>query len=163
MRELSIFIDESGDFGPYDYHSPYYIIAMVFHDQTADISGPIAKLNRDLEKLTASAISTAETLASRAGVKLTHTAQDVFPATVNAPELYDKVETAAKEAGLRCLTPAEPFRWSEDFGHYGAHCPAFFCGIGAGEDAPGLHTPDYTWNSAVTEAAGRLFSTLIRI
>ena len=49
MRELSIFIDESGDFGPYDYHSPYYIIAMVFHDQTADISGPIAKLNRDLE------------------------------------------------------------------------------------------------------------------
>ena len=117
----------------------------------------------DLEKLTASAISTAETLASRAGVKLTHTAQDVFPATVNAPELYDKVETAAGEAGLRCLTPAEPFRWSEDFGHYGAHCPAFFCGVGAGEDAPGLHTPDYTWNSAVTEAAVRLFSTLIRI
>ena len=117
----------------------------------------------DLEKLTASAVGIAEALALRAGVKLTHTVQDVFPATVNAPELYDKVETAAKEAGLRCLTPAEPFRWSEDFGHYGAHCPAFFCGIGAGEDAPGLHTPDYTWNSAVTEAAVRLFSTLIRI
>ena len=117
----------------------------------------------DLEKLTASAVAMAGALALGAGVKLTHSEQDVFPATVNAPELYDKVETAAKEAGLRCLTPAEPFRWSEDFGHYGAHCPAFFCGIGAGEDAPGLHTPDYTWNSAVTEAAVRLFSTLIRI
>ncbi len=50
MSELSIFIDESGDFGPYDYRSPYYIIAMVFHDQSVDISGPIAKLNRDLEE-----------------------------------------------------------------------------------------------------------------
>ena len=117
----------------------------------------------DLEKLTASAVAMAGALAEQAGVKLTHTVQDVFPATVNAPELYGKVETAAEAAGLRCLTPAEPFRWSEDFGHYGAHCPAFFCGVGAGEDAPGLHTPDYTWNSAVTEAAVRLFSTLIRI
>ena len=33
MKELSIFIDESGDFGDYDYRSPYYIIAMVFHEQ----------------------------------------------------------------------------------------------------------------------------------
>ena len=117
----------------------------------------------DLEKLTASAVQAAEALAKGAGVKLTAAEQDVFPATVNAPELCGKLETAAEAAGLRCLTPAEPFRWSEDFGHYGARCPAFFCGVGAGEDAPGLHTPDYTWNSAVTEAAVRLFSTLIRI
>ena len=48
MSELSIFIDESGDFGPYDYHSPYYIIAMVFHNQDIDISGPVAKLDQDL-------------------------------------------------------------------------------------------------------------------
>ena len=48
MSELSIFIDESGDFGPYDHRSPYYIIAMVFHDQSIDISSPIEKLCRDL-------------------------------------------------------------------------------------------------------------------
>ena len=33
MRELSVFVDESGDFGEYDYHSPYYIITLVFHNQ----------------------------------------------------------------------------------------------------------------------------------
>ena len=43
LSELSIFIDESGDFGPYDFRSPYYIITMVFHDQSVDISEPIAK------------------------------------------------------------------------------------------------------------------------
>ncbi|WP_448902847.1 hypothetical protein [Eubacterium sp.] len=33
MKELSVFVDASGDFGEYDYKSPYYIIAMVFHNQ----------------------------------------------------------------------------------------------------------------------------------
>lgn len=30
MADLSIFIDESGDFGPYEHHAPYYLIALVF-------------------------------------------------------------------------------------------------------------------------------------
>jgi hypothetical protein len=45
VRELSVFIDESGDFGPYEQHSPYYIVTLVFHDQSADISGNINRLN----------------------------------------------------------------------------------------------------------------------
>ena len=48
MKELSIFVDESGDFGEYSYHSPYYIIAMVFHDQNDDISQSIKKFNSEL-------------------------------------------------------------------------------------------------------------------
>lgn len=51
MKELSIFIDESGDFGEYDYHSPYYIITMVFHDQQEDIQPAVSKLNRELSHL----------------------------------------------------------------------------------------------------------------
>lgn len=39
LRELSIFIDESGDFGPYEKHSPHYVLSMVFHDQADDIGG----------------------------------------------------------------------------------------------------------------------------
>ena len=48
MSELSIFIDESGDFGKYEHHSPFYIITMVFHDQDNDIAYPIEKLSLDL-------------------------------------------------------------------------------------------------------------------
>ncbi len=47
-KELSIFIDESGDFGEYDPKSPYYIISAVFHDQQSDISGQIKYLNQRL-------------------------------------------------------------------------------------------------------------------
>lgn len=48
MKELSIFVDESGDFGEYHYHSPYYIITMVFHNQNNDITKDIRKLNEEL-------------------------------------------------------------------------------------------------------------------
>ena len=51
LKELSIFIDESGDFGEYDHRSPFYIITMVFHDQSEDIQPAIAKLNRELSYL----------------------------------------------------------------------------------------------------------------
>lgn len=49
MKELSIFIDESGDFGEYDYRCPYYIIAMVMHEQSYDISTDLEKLERELD------------------------------------------------------------------------------------------------------------------
>lgn len=45
MKELSVFIDESGDFGEYSNHSPYYIITMVFHNQNDTIEPHILKLD----------------------------------------------------------------------------------------------------------------------
>ncbi|MBR2801833.1 MAG: DUF3800 domain-containing protein [Erysipelotrichaceae bacterium] len=51
MKELSIFVDESGDLGPFSNHSPFYIVSMVFHDQLYSISREIAYLDRELEIL----------------------------------------------------------------------------------------------------------------
>lgn len=48
MMELSVFIDESGDFGEYNDQSPYYIITMVFHDQSILIEEEIHKLDQEL-------------------------------------------------------------------------------------------------------------------
>lgn len=50
-RVLSIFVDESGDFGEYDYHSPYYIISMIFHDQSHSIKEQLSKLDEELFNL----------------------------------------------------------------------------------------------------------------
>ena len=43
-KVLSVFIDESGDFGKYKPHSPNYYVAMVLHDQSVDISESIKSL-----------------------------------------------------------------------------------------------------------------------
>ena len=46
VKEISIFVDESGSFSPFDSdpNSPYYILCMVFHDQADDIFQEIEKL-----------------------------------------------------------------------------------------------------------------------
>ncbi|MBR4473673.1 MAG: DUF3800 domain-containing protein [Oscillospiraceae bacterium] len=51
MKELSIFIDESGDFGEYSPISPYYIISMVIHNQEKDISDNFIFLENRLSNL----------------------------------------------------------------------------------------------------------------
>ena len=51
LKELSVFIDESGDFGDYSFHSPYYIITMVLHNQNDDINEKISHLDTELSYL----------------------------------------------------------------------------------------------------------------
>ena len=48
MNESSVFVDESGDFGEYDYHAPYYIIFLMFHNQNNDIQSDLSHFNDEL-------------------------------------------------------------------------------------------------------------------
>ena len=48
---LSYFIDEAGDFGKYDYHSPYYIVSVVTHEQADSIQDEIDGLERYVASL----------------------------------------------------------------------------------------------------------------
>lgn len=51
MGNLSVFVDESGDFGEYSFHSPYYIITMLFHNQNQTIDAQVQKLNNEIQSL----------------------------------------------------------------------------------------------------------------
>ncbi|MCM1160667.1 MAG: DUF3800 domain-containing protein [Roseburia sp.] len=48
---LSVFIDESGDFGSYDSHAPFYLVAMVLHNQDINITKNIDDLENHLSNL----------------------------------------------------------------------------------------------------------------
>jgi hypothetical protein len=48
---LSCFIDEAGDFGEYEAHSPYYIVAVVTHEQSDSIQTEIDGLENYLSSL----------------------------------------------------------------------------------------------------------------
>lgn len=48
---LSVFIDESGDFGPYNAKAPYYMVAMVMHNQDVNISHNLAVLDEHVKGL----------------------------------------------------------------------------------------------------------------
>ena len=51
MRELSVFVDESGDFGEFESHAPYYIISLVLHDQKIDIHESLSILENEMALL----------------------------------------------------------------------------------------------------------------
>lgn len=51
MSTLSVFIDESGDFGPYAPHSPYYIITLLMHNQDKSISEQVEHLRRHVSEM----------------------------------------------------------------------------------------------------------------
>ncbi len=52
MKELSIHVDESGDFGIYNSkYAPYYIFSLVFHEQDNDITSYIKKLDIEMANL----------------------------------------------------------------------------------------------------------------
>ncbi|MBQ7486806.1 MAG: hypothetical protein IJT77_04895 [Clostridia bacterium] len=48
MRELIIFIDESGNFGVYDKIASYYIVVLLIHHQEAQIASQLRQLENSL-------------------------------------------------------------------------------------------------------------------
>ena len=50
MKELSVFIDESGDFGETRDTRDYYLVTFVFHDQDEDISENTRRLENSVKE-----------------------------------------------------------------------------------------------------------------
>lgn len=48
---LSCFVDETGDFGKYDPHCPYYMVSVVLHEQSNSIQEQVDGLERYLSNL----------------------------------------------------------------------------------------------------------------
>ncbi|MBQ8476491.1 DUF3800 domain-containing protein [bacterium] len=61
MKELSIFVDESGDYGPYCHTCPYYVVTFIIHEQKNSINKQTEALNRYLNE-------------SKLGIHAVHTA-----------------------------------------------------------------------------------------
>ena len=51
MNNLDIFVDESGDFGPYDARCPHYIVTMVSHKSITPLFNPIQEMEYRLSLL----------------------------------------------------------------------------------------------------------------
>ena len=49
MKELSVFIDESGDFGDVKERPAYYLVTFVFHDQDYPIEQQVIKLEESVK------------------------------------------------------------------------------------------------------------------
>lgn len=114
-----------------------------------------------LEELLNSAKTEAQKLADEYGLQLSIGLYDKFPATVNTDNMVDEAEHVLNSAGLDHKYLEMPFRWSEDFGHYGKYTSAMFFGIGSGEDTCPLHTEGYVYPEGLAAKTAQVMLALI--
>ena len=89
------------------------------------------------------------------------TMHEAFAATNSSDANVTVIENAAKRLGLSLGHLSEPFRWSEDFGRFGAVCPVGFFGLGSGYAQPALHNPEYDFPDAILETGINMFAEII--
>lgn len=88
---------------------------------------------------------------------------EYFPATENNLQCVEIVCRAAESLGLKVIEREEPFRWSEDFAHFTLRFPGALFGIGAGENHPQLHNPDYDFPDEILPVAAQMFHRIYQL
>lgn len=86
---------------------------------------------------------------------------EAFAATNSSDANVTVIENAAKRMNISLDHLTEPFRWSEDFGRFGAVCPIGFFGLGSGFAQPALHNPEYDFPDAILETGINMFMEII--
>ncbi len=93
--------------------------------------------------------------ADRLGIMLEWTQS--FSSNFNSLELVDELEKASTQLGLDVLHKAYPFKWGEDFGLFTQYYQGALFGLGAGEETPALHNPDYDFPDELIHTGVAMF------
>jgi amidohydrolase len=86
--------------------------------------------------------------------------EEIFQATKNDPGCTQIVESASKKAGLKFVFLNQPFRWSEDFGHFTSKFNGALFGLGSGTDQPALHNPDFDFPDELIPSGMALYKSI---
>ena len=88
-----------------------------------------------------------------------------FMANMNHPDAVSLIQNAAKSNKLTYLEMPCPNVWGEDFGYFtnleGVKGAMF--GLGAGEETPNLHSPDYDFPDELVNKGIAMFSEIVEI
>ncbi|AKD04787.1 amidohydrolase [Pontibacter korlensis] len=101
-------------------------------------------------------------IAERHGLKFNISFVEEFPATVNHVQEVQWVRKAAEKLKLEVANAVDPFRWSEDFGHFTARYKGALFGIGAGTEQPQLHHSNYDFPDEIIPTGAKLFYSIVQ-
>ena len=86
---------------------------------------------------------------------------EIFVANENESTAVDLLQQSAERGQCEFIHSKHPMKWGEDFGHFtAAFRGAFFC-IGAGENSPALHNPDYDFPDDILGVAIKMFTGIL--
>lgn len=115
----------------------------------------------DLENLRLGLESLVKALAEASNLSHSLSWHEPFAATQSEDGCVERVAAAASELGLKVEPVQEPFRWSEDFGHFTERYTGAFFGLGSGTAQPQLHDDGYDYPDELIEIGARLYRGII--
>ena len=84
-----------------------------------------------------------------------------FYASNNDSEAVDIIRTSGNNLGLKVTEKEYPFKWGEDFGLFTSRFKGCMLGLGASENIPALHNPDYDFPDELIETGVNIFTDII--
>ncbi len=118
--------------------------------------------NDDMDLLKGELENLVKNIATREKLSYEILYEEEFPATINDAGCNRVIEHAAGELDLGIGTLDQPFKWSEDFGHFTAKFPGALFGLGSGESQPALHNPDYDFPDELIPTGIKLYQEIYR-
>ena len=121
-----------------------------------------AETNFTLDFISNSVNGFASELALAEGLTLSVSERDHFEASINHPEAVKLIVDGEIISNDVMSLLKNPFRWSEDFGAISATCKGAMFGLGAGEEHPQLHHPEYDFPEGLIWRGGEIFLGILR-
>lgn len=115
-----------------------------------------------MDALVAAAETAVADAAGKSGLKTEITWHDIFRHCENEPDATRLLAAALDAEGIRTVKGDLPMRASEDFGRFGDHAKSAMLLLGAGEQSPALHNPDYDFPDPIIETGARIFIRCLR-
>ena len=120
------------------------------------------KSDGEMAALVAEAEGMVAKAAKAAGLDFEISYDDVFDHTENHPEAVHLLEEALNARGVTHDAGDLPFRGSEDFGRFGQGSKGAMFVLGAGENRPHVHNPDYVFPDELISIGSGVFMRAIR-
>ncbi|MDO4620395.1 MAG: amidohydrolase [Lachnospiraceae bacterium] len=117
----------------------------------------------ELQDLTKRIEQAAKEKAEEHKLRLEISYQDQFADCFNHREAVEKVREAARLEEIPLEDLKEPFRASEDFGRFTKERPGAIFYVGAGEEHPALHTPDYDFPDELIDVIARMYRRITEL
>ncbi|HMQ67818.1 MAG TPA: amidohydrolase [Ignavibacteria bacterium] len=102
-----------------------------------------------------------KSIADKHGLKIELKYLQTFYASNNNTEAVDIVRIAGSNSGFTVTEKKYPFKWGEDFGLFTSRFKGCMFGLGAGENIPALHNPDYDFPDELIETGVKIFTNII--
>ncbi len=119
-------------------------------------------LDTDMSKLKQLVESCVKPICDSTQIKFEIEYTEEFPATINSSECVDTLLNVCEKENIGCEKLSNPFRWSEDFGHFSSVCKSAFFGIGSGINHPQLHNENYDFPDEIIDPAVRIMVGLTK-